>query len=193
MEQISEREESIKKYLLGELADNEQTEVELQLLTDEEFFNELLLVEDEMTDDFVFGALTDHEEKNFIKHFSSIPKQQEKVIFTKALDRYISEYVTLDTSEIVWEETLAEAQENRYLLESLIDNEWLGLRLLALLRTMPQDKITLSENLQLNSKVFVPTVIRLIECGAIEERGDKFFCTKLGIETLTKIEEVAAS
>src|SRR2546421_3874563 len=191
MEQLLEREESIKKYLLGELTENEQTEVEIRLLTDEAYFNELLLVEDELTDDFVFGVLSDYEQERVRNYSTSIPEQQEKVRFTKALEQYISEYATVDASDITWEDVLAEAQENRYLLDSLVDEDWLGLHLLALLRSSSQDKEELATKLQVNAAAIIPTLIRLIECGVTEEQGDKFFCTKLGVETLAKIEETS--
>ena len=191
MEQLLERQESIRKYLFGELTQSEQTEVEIRLLTDEAYFYELLLVEDELTDDFVFGVLSDYEHEKVRNYSTSIPEQQEKVRFTKALEQYISEYITVDVSDITWEDTLAEAQENRYLLGSLVVADWLGLHLLALLRSSSQYKEELAQELQVSDAAIIPTLIRLIECGVAGEQGDKFFCTRLGLETLAKIEDTS--
>ncbi|MCI0490315.1 MAG: hypothetical protein L0229_27295, partial [Blastocatellia bacterium] len=191
MEQVIDREESIKKYILGELTEDEQAEVEIRLLTEEGYLDELLLVEDELTDDLVFGVLSEYEQESIRRYFSNIPKQQEKVRLTRALERYISEHATVDASAITWESALAEAQENRYLLESLVAEDWRGLHLLALLRSSPQDKIELSRRLQITSAAIISALVRLIECGVVEEWGEKFFCTRLGMETLVKMEKVS--
>lgn len=191
MEQLVEREESIRKYLLGELAEEEQTEVQILLLTDEEYFNELLLVEGELTDEFVFGTLSDHEQERIRDHFLSVPMRQDELRFTKALERYVSESEAMGSPGITWENTLAEAQENRYLLSSLVDDDWMGLRLLALLRPSQYDKSELIEKLNVHDSVITGVLIRLLECGVIEERDGLFFATNSGLEALFKIENAA--
>jgi len=191
MEQLVEREESIRKYLLGELPYDEQTEVEILLLTDEEYFGELRLVEGELTDEFVFGSLSDHEQERIKDHFLSIPKRREEVKFTQALERYVSQLETPDPSSISWENGLAEAQENRYLLSTLVEEDWVGLHLLALLRSSPQEKSELVAKLGADYSAITPVLIRLLECGVVERQYDVFFATSLGFETLLKIENAA--
>lgn len=191
MEQVVEREESIRKYLLGELPEEEQTEVQILLLTDEEYFDELRLVEGELTDEFVFGTLSDDEQERIRDHFLSIPRRHEELKFTETLERYVSKLETLGPSGTSWESGLAEAQENRYLLSTLVEEDWVGLHLLALLRSSPQEKSELMAKLSADDSAITPVLMRLLECGVVERQDDVFFATSLGFQTLLKIENAA--
>lgn len=50
-------EKLIERYLLGELVGEEQTRLEERLMTDQQFSDSLLEAENELTDDYVRGAL----------------------------------------------------------------------------------------------------------------------------------------
>src|SRR5215216_922435 len=90
MEQVLEREELVKKYLLGALDERGQEEVELRLLADEKYLEELLIVEDELTDDFVFGVLSKHEEQMAEAYFLATPERQQNLMYAVALRQYLS-------------------------------------------------------------------------------------------------------
>src|SRR6266852_4962960 len=80
----------IRRYLLGQLADRAREEIEKDLLANDELFEELLVVEDEIIDQYLSGKL-DHEERAvFEQHFMATPERQEKLRFGRAFDRYLS-------------------------------------------------------------------------------------------------------
>ncbi|MDQ3805846.1 MAG: hypothetical protein M3416_18700, partial [Acidobacteriota bacterium] len=103
MDQILEREEVVKKYLLGELGETEQEEVELRLLTGRKYLDELLLVEEELTDDFVFGVLPQHERQKVIDHFLVAPERRQKLLDTLSLKRYVERVGGTRSAYPAWE------------------------------------------------------------------------------------------
>jgi hypothetical protein len=191
MEQVVEREGLIKKYLLGELAEEEQTKVEIRLLTDQRYFNELLLVEDEITDDFLFGTLSDHEQERTKNYFLAIPERRQKLKLVKALEQYAAESAVEDTVDTINEDTLSEAQKNRVLLGALINGDWMGLQTMALLRLSSQKKAELVSAINTDDATITPILISLIHSGVIKEHEGLFCCTKLGASILRKIEEAS--
>lgn len=191
MEQVFEREELIKKYLLGELAEDEQAEVEIRVLTDQGYFNELLLVEDEITDDFVSGILSGREQERTRDYFLAVPERRQKLKFIKALEQYASETDAEDTSDTVNEDILNEAQRNRVLLESLINGGWMGMHLITLLRLSSQKKADLAVTIKADDATITPVLNRLILSGIIEEYEGIFACTELGARILQKLEEAS--
>lgn len=81
---------SLRRYLLGEAAGEEQSQIEQRLLTDEDYFNELLRTEEELTDEYVRGELQQGEKENFELHFVNNPERREQVEFARELNRYLS-------------------------------------------------------------------------------------------------------
>jgi hypothetical protein len=81
---------SMKKYLLGELAESVQQELEQRLMTSNEYFEELLVAEDELVDEYLHGALSAHEQEKFDNHFLCTPERREKLMFSRSLQRYVS-------------------------------------------------------------------------------------------------------
>ncbi len=89
MTPIQELQERIRRYLLGQLSDGAGEEMERDLLANEEIFAELLIIEDELTDEYVKGHLTPDERANFERHFLATPERQEDLRFAQALNRYV--------------------------------------------------------------------------------------------------------
>src|ERR1051325_3474947 len=80
----------IKQYLLGELSDDAQRQqVEQRLLTDDDFFQELEISEDELIDQYLAGTLTPAERRNFESHFLAAPERRRKLGFARALSKYV--------------------------------------------------------------------------------------------------------
>src|ERR1041384_503134 len=81
---------TIRQYLLGELSDEAQRQqVEERLLTDDDFFQELEITEDELIDQYLTGALTADERRNFESHFLAAPERQRKLSFARALRKCV--------------------------------------------------------------------------------------------------------
>ncbi|HKG22337.1 MAG TPA: hypothetical protein VKC34_10590 [Blastocatellia bacterium] len=90
MEPSFEDDERIRLYLLGDLPGQEQGRLEERLMSDDEFFKQLLAVEEELIDDYVHGLLTQSERARFEAHFLSTPDRQQRLSFARALDLYAS-------------------------------------------------------------------------------------------------------
>lgn len=79
----------IREYLLGNLAAENRTELELRLLKEDDFFEELRIFEDELVDAYVAGRLTDSEKHKFESHFLAAPERQARFRFGKIFNRYL--------------------------------------------------------------------------------------------------------
>jgi anti-sigma factor RsiW len=84
-------EETMMKYLLGELSEEEEITVEDRYVLDGDFFNRLLVAEDELIDSYVRGELTEPQKRRFEKHFLSSPKRKERLRSAQALMRLLQE------------------------------------------------------------------------------------------------------
>lgn len=77
--------------MLGGLAEEDEEQVELRLLTDDAFAEEMEIVEDELTDQYVGGTLTDEERQQAESRFINSSKRQSDFRFAMALQRHASE------------------------------------------------------------------------------------------------------
>jgi hypothetical protein len=80
----------IRRYLLGEIAEQDRELIEARLLTDPQYFNQLVRVEEELTDQYVRYELGQHEREMFEDHFMKASERREDVAFAMALHRYAS-------------------------------------------------------------------------------------------------------
>ncbi len=92
-------EELLRRYLLGEVRDEERSMVEQRLLTDQLYFNELLGMEEDLTDEYVQGTLHGDEREQFELHFASSPERRESVEFAQVLHRYLSGHSILNSAK----------------------------------------------------------------------------------------------
>lgn len=90
MEQSGEEVILIRRYLLGEIAEQDRDPIEARLLTDPQYFNRLVRVEEELTDQYVRCELSQHEREMFENHFMNATERREDVAFAMALHRYVS-------------------------------------------------------------------------------------------------------
>jgi anti-sigma factor RsiW len=88
MKPIVQDDITIRKYLLGELSPAEQSEVEERLFLDGEYFQQLLMAEDDLVDDYVYGELSPDERERFDNHFLSTPERYESLRIAQALKKY---------------------------------------------------------------------------------------------------------
>jgi hypothetical protein len=80
----------IRRYLLGDIAEPDRELIEVRLLTDPQYFNQLVRVEEELTDRYVRRDLSQHDREMFENHFMNGPERREDVAFALALHRYVS-------------------------------------------------------------------------------------------------------
>src|SRR2546427_6989401 len=81
---------NIKKYLLGQLAGADLEEIEQRVLTDDEFYEEVQIMEDELVDEYVNAELAPDEHRLFEKNFLADPESRNKLRLGRALDRHLS-------------------------------------------------------------------------------------------------------
>ena len=80
----------LRRYLLGALDEEARQGVERRLMAEEELFEELLVVEEELTDQYLNEELSADERRGFEGYFLSTPERRRKLRFAKAFGRYVS-------------------------------------------------------------------------------------------------------
>lgn len=80
----------LRQYLLGQLAEELREETETGLLEHDELFEELLIAEDELADDYLRGTLSADEQTNFEQHFLVTPERIEKLRFARTFKRHLA-------------------------------------------------------------------------------------------------------
>jgi hypothetical protein len=100
----TEEKQTIRAYLLGLVPDEEMSPLEERLMSDKAFYEELLIVEDELIDQYLEGDLSASERESFENHFLLTPERQRKVRFGRALNRYIATADPLPDNDAAAEE-----------------------------------------------------------------------------------------
>lgn len=111
---LGESEVPIRRYLLGDLTSEERQQIEVRLLTDDEFHERVGIIEDELIDEYLYGELPDNERQRFDVMLRSVPELYWKLQLAKDLrTRVVSKRSTrvappaLETSkESSWWRTL---------------------------------------------------------------------------------------
>ena len=80
----------MREYLLGRLPLDQQSGLEERLLLDSAFYEELLIAEDEIIDQYVQGEMASDERASFESHFIISSERQQKVRFARILRKYVS-------------------------------------------------------------------------------------------------------
>jgi hypothetical protein len=93
--------DTIRRYLLGQAPLEDSSNVEERLLTDDEFYQELLIVEDELIDQYLSGELSEPERESFEPHFLLPPERQQKLRFARSLKKYVSSVGTAQPHESI--------------------------------------------------------------------------------------------
>ncbi len=84
----SEQEQRMMQYLLGQLPEQEQAELEDKFLANDTCFEEFLIVEEELRDAYTRGELSASDRKAFDQRLLNTPQQRQKQQFAQALLRY---------------------------------------------------------------------------------------------------------
>lgn len=79
----------IVQYLLGDLPEEEQQQLDEQFFVNDDYFERLMATEDELIDDYLRGRLSAHERERFERNFLTSPFLRERVTLAKALIDYI--------------------------------------------------------------------------------------------------------
>lgn len=101
---MNESEQTMQRYLLGELSESEKTALEEKYFTDPQFFNEVLKTENELVDRYVRNQLAKDLRERFEQSYMSHPSRRDRVEFTAALVSRLDqkEQRSADTEESSW-------------------------------------------------------------------------------------------
>jgi hypothetical protein len=77
----------MRQFLLGHLDEKEREELEQLVLSDAHTREKLLMVEDDLIEDYLEGSLAGDERDEFLHQFLSIPHQRNKLKIAKSLLR----------------------------------------------------------------------------------------------------------
>jgi hypothetical protein len=90
----TKQQELIMQYLLGLARPEDLPSFEERIVTDSQFYEELVIAEDELIDQYLSGELSESERERFENHFLLEPERQRKFVFGRVFNRL------LDTAEL---------------------------------------------------------------------------------------------
>ncbi len=85
-----EVQDRLRRYLLGQLDDLTREEIETDLLAKDQVFEELLIAEDEVIDDYLSGDLSPSDRAAFQEHFLSTAERHDQLRFSRAFHKLLS-------------------------------------------------------------------------------------------------------
>ncbi len=103
---VSNQQNVTRRYLLGQLTEDEQAGAEQRLVSDDDFFEEFELVKDELVEEYLAGQLTREETQWFEANFLASPEGRKRRKFTTALNRYVRENQTVSKNTPGWMDRL---------------------------------------------------------------------------------------
>src|SRR5687768_9230027 len=89
----------LKNYLLGLTEGDLPEQIEERLMTDDGYFQALLIEEEELIREYLDGKLSEPEQDQFEKHFLISDERRKKLNFARALQRKIDERSAENKSE----------------------------------------------------------------------------------------------
>jgi len=95
--------QTVRQYLLGRLAPEDSSQAEERLLTDDNFYQELLAGEDDLIDEYLSGELSAPEQKLFEDFFMTTPERHEKLRFGRGLKKYVNQAGAVRASATITE------------------------------------------------------------------------------------------
>lgn len=85
----------MRAYLLGTLDGDHKSQFEERILTEPGVYEELLIVEEELVDQYVAGDLSVLEQQQFANHFLITAERQKNLRFGKLLQKYANSHIDL--------------------------------------------------------------------------------------------------
>ncbi len=95
----SNSEHLIRRYLLGAVTEAEREDVESRLMVDDNFFQQIGLLEDELIDEYLDSDLSPKDRRQFEEIFLCAPERQQKLRFARALQTYATNAARAGASE----------------------------------------------------------------------------------------------
>ncbi|MBX7171375.1 MAG: hypothetical protein K1X72_10480 [Pyrinomonadaceae bacterium] len=103
MKLVTEKDEMMRRYLLDEISDEERNSIEEKFLADDEFFEELDALEDELYFDYKQGNLSATDKTAFEKKFLATNADRQKADFAEAFLQATTEITAEKTAPSFWQ------------------------------------------------------------------------------------------
>ena len=87
MEQKTYNPKALERFLLGDLSEDECTQLEDAFLVDSDLFDQLNEAEHDLIDEYVQGNLRGRDLSLFEKHYLKLPRSRERVALAEGLER----------------------------------------------------------------------------------------------------------
>ncbi len=84
---IEPAEQKLRRYLTGDLPEPEQLKIESDYLSNDEAFEQLREIENDLVDEYVCGELTVEERSLFEKNYLTTPLHRQRVLLSQSLIR----------------------------------------------------------------------------------------------------------
>ncbi|HEV7374116.1 MAG TPA: CHAT domain-containing protein [Pyrinomonadaceae bacterium] len=83
-----DEEKRVRSYLLSELTQESAQQLEVRLLEEDGFVEQVLMIEYDLIEDYARGELSVGERERFEKHFLTTPKRRRKLMTVEGLRKY---------------------------------------------------------------------------------------------------------
>ena len=103
MKLLTEKDEIVRRYLLDQLSDEERNSLEEKFLENDELFDEISAIEDELYYDYKQGKLSAQEKIAFEKKFLATLQDLQKAEFAEAFLNATNEIVAEKTAPSLWQ------------------------------------------------------------------------------------------
>jgi hypothetical protein len=101
MKDEADNERLLTRYLLGSLPEEQRLQVEEEFLSDDNLYERILALENELFYDYAQNKLSPGEREQFEKRFLSSEQNRKKAMIASALTRKMSESASVETTEDV--------------------------------------------------------------------------------------------
>ena len=99
MKDEADNEKLLIQYLLGNLPEEQRLQVEGEFLSDDQRYERLLALENELFYDYAQNKLSPGEREQFEKQFLSSEQNRKRVMIASALAHKMSESASFETTE----------------------------------------------------------------------------------------------
>lgn len=99
-----ENDTRLRRYLLDELPADEQQLIEERLLVDNDYLEQMLIVEEDLIDDYTANKLSPQQKARYQKLFLASPEGRQKLKTTQVLKKHLNDFPTEAAPRITfWE------------------------------------------------------------------------------------------
>ena len=78
----------IRRFLLGDIDEEERERIERRFISDQEAYEKIVVVEDELIEDYLEDSLTAPDREKFLAQYGHTPKERRKLRIVKAIKEH---------------------------------------------------------------------------------------------------------